>query len=47
MFPEKKDLLIKVRGLWVNLENKKSGEDLITVDSRDERFQSPMCTRVD
>ena len=36
MFPEKKELLIKVRGLWVNPENKKSGEDLITVDSRDE-----------
>lgn len=43
MFPEKNKLLIKVTGLWVNPENKKSGEDLITIDSRNESFQNPVC----
>lgn len=41
-FPEKNEWLIKVSGLWVNPVNKKSGADLITIDSRDESFQSPV-----
>lgn len=46
-FQRKNKLLRKVTGLWANPEKKKSGEDLITVYSREERFQSPVCTRVD